>query len=146
MESSQRLRLRGIQSGGDDEWRATALRFRAERQSLLASNIANADTPGYAARDASFSSALEKAQDSAIRPQMSTTSGRHIGLAPSATISTLELAWMSTSVQPSADQNTVNPDRERSEFAKNVVLYQLALESLGDELKEFKLASSDPLK
>lgn len=39
----------------------SALRLRAERQTLLAANIANADTPNYKARDFDFNSALKKA-------------------------------------------------------------------------------------
>ena len=44
-----------------------ALKFRALRNQVLSSNIANADTPNYKARDIDFGSALEKAQSGALR-------------------------------------------------------------------------------
>jgi flagellar basal-body rod protein FlgB len=43
------------------DFHAQALTLRAERQRLIASNIANADTPGYVARDMDFASALRQA-------------------------------------------------------------------------------------
>lgn len=43
------------------DFNATALRVRAQRQEILAANIANADTPNYKARDIDFASSLKKA-------------------------------------------------------------------------------------
>ena len=45
---------------------ATALKLREQRMSMLASNIANAATPGYKARDIEFSSALQLAEDGQV--------------------------------------------------------------------------------
>ena len=42
-------------------FQATALSLRSERQRLIASNIANADTPGYVSKDFDFSTALRQA-------------------------------------------------------------------------------------
>ena len=62
------------------DFHAKALVLRAERQRVIASNIANADTPGYAARDLDFKEAMSEASGS---PQLSgsgTTNSRHIPL------------------------------------------------------------------
>ncbi len=61
------------------DFQSHALVLRAERQRLIASNIANADTPGYVARDIDFARALREA--SGAGPQAS--SGLSNGAAPS---------------------------------------------------------------
>ncbi|MBX9794117.1 MAG: flagellar basal body rod protein FlgB, partial [Burkholderiaceae bacterium] len=58
--------------------------------------------------------------------------------------STLSFARFVVPTQSSLDGNTVDMDRERSAFAQNAIMYQFALNSLDDEWKEFKMASSDP--
>jgi flagellar basal-body rod protein FlgB len=126
----------------DDEWKATALIFRGQRQALLASNIANADTPRYQARDISFSDALSAANR--LRPAAPLTKTTPGHLAPDlvAPRSTFELAQYALPSQSSLDGNTVDLDRERASFAQNSILHQLAVASLDDELKEFKMAVS----
>ena len=128
----------------DDDWKATALVFRGQRQALIASNIANADTPNYQARDISFSAALEDA--SRVRPAapMATTSPGHLAPSLVAPRSTLQFAQHALQSQTGLDSNTVDMDRERASFAQNSILHQLAVASLDDELKEFKMAITDP--
>jgi len=79
----------------DDDWKATALIFRGQRQALIASNIANADTPKYQARDISFSAALEEA--SRVRPAaqpapIATTAPGHLAPTLVAPRNTLQFA------------------------------------------------------
>lgn len=128
----------------DDDWKATALVFRGQRQALIASNIANADTPHYQARDISFSAALEEASRSKPPAPMATTSPGHIAPDLVAPRSTLQFAEYALPSQTSLDGNTVDMDRERASFVQNSILHQLAVASLDDELKEFKMAASDP--
>lgn len=134
----------------EDEWKARALVFRGQRQAVLAANLANADTPGYRARDASFAQALQGATGAAGALGMNTTSAAHArGAAVAIPRSTLDFAATLqpvAPVQPRLDGNTVEPDRERGAFVSNSVLYQFALSLVDDELKEFRMASSDPLK
>lgn len=59
-------------------------------------------------------------------------------------LSTASLVQYRQPAQSNLDGNTVDMDLERAEFAQNAILYQVALNALNDELKEFKLASSDP--
>jgi flagellar basal-body rod protein FlgB len=127
----------------EDDWKSRALIFRGQRQGMLASNIANADTPGHKARDASFAQALEQVSTGPLA--LKTTSASHAGGSTlGMSRSTLDFASYVQPVQPRLDGNTVEPDRERAAFASNSILYQFALSLVDDELKEFKMAASDP--
>ena len=121
-----------------------ALRFQQEalglltqRQNILASNIANADTPGYLARDIDFSEQLKSAVERNTPAQgpltLSLTSGLHIpAVAPA--IDNGQLLYRIPD-QPSADGNTVDMDRERISFADNNMKYQTSLTVLGGQIK-----------
>lgn len=147
MPIDTRIQMTGASSSSEDDWKATALRFRAQRQALIASNIANADTPGYQAKDASFSDALSQQQAESRPIALNSTSLGHMrSQGFSGTGSTLDFARLTVVTQPSADRNTVDADVERASFAKNSILYQLAIGTMDDETKEFMLASSDPRK
>ncbi len=118
-----------------------ALGLRQERQKVLASNIANADTPGYKARDMDFASELQKAvrQDGGGGGlALSRTSARPIegqGLPGTSR----ELLYRVPD-QPSLDGNTVDMDRERTQFADNSVRYQSALTILNSRIQGLKKA------
>lgn len=143
MADGNRIPLTGGSTTADDDWKSRALVFRAQRQSLLAANIANADTPGYQARDSSFAQALEQASTSGLG--LSTTSSAHVSTSTGAVSrSTLDFASYVQPAQPRLDGNTVDSDRERAAFASNTVLYQFAVSLIDDEFQEFKLAASDP--
>ena len=105
----------------------TALNLRAQRQEVLAANIANADTPNYKARDIDFAAALKSAMGAAGGPLgMARTSPRHLDSAGGAM--TQAALKYRTTVQPSLDGNTVDPDIERAHFSENVIHYQFLLE------------------
>lgn len=114
----------------------TALRVRQQRQEVLASNIANADTPGYKARDINFRQALEAAVGSSPRlpdTQLALTSSRHI---PGAATSTQANPLLYRQpLQPRLDGNTVDMDVERVQFADNTARYQADLAVLSARLK-----------
>lgn len=104
-----------------------ALSVRAKRAEMLASNIANGDTPGYKARDIDFRQALQQAgntQQTTIR----TTHSRHISTAsPSVDVDVM----YRIPNQSSLDGNTVDTQIEKSEFADNALRYQASLTFLG---------------
>ncbi|ATZ11285.1 flagellar basal body rod protein FlgB [Erwinia amylovora] len=114
-----------------------ALNLRAQRQEILASNIANADTPGYQARDIDFASQLTKAvehgraQGSAM--SLAVTSARHIP-AETQRPPSMDLMYRIPD-QPSLDGNTVDMDRERTEFADNSLRYQTDLTLISSQIK-----------
>lgn len=102
-----------------------ALNLRAQRQQVLASNIANADTPGYKARDYDFKSALATA---VATPAAAEASG---GAAPAPAP---ELLYRSV-IQPSIDGNTVDMDMERAQFAENTVHYEANITMLTHQIR-----------
>lgn len=114
-----------------------ALNLRAQRQEILAANIANADTPGYQARDIDFASQLQKvmAQGRADGSGMALnlTSARHIP-AQSTQPPSLDLLFRVPD-QPALDGNTVDMDRERTHFADNSLKYQTDLTLMNGQIK-----------
>lgn len=109
----------------------TALSLRAARQELLASNIANADTPNYKARDIDFAGALQAALagTSAAVPVVK-TSPLHLEGNSGASIMGAPVMYRKP-VQPSADGNTVDMDVERAQFADNALRYEASVNFVG---------------
>jgi flagellar basal-body rod protein FlgB len=133
-----------ITSGLD--FHSKALVLRAERQRVIASNIANADTPGYVARDLNFKDAMNAASSGGLSASSSSAQGsgtngmtnsRHIPLSGS-TIGTLggasNLAY-TAQTQPSLDGNSVDLDRERANFVDNSVRYEATLRFINGQSK-----------
>ncbi len=113
-----------------------ALKFRAQRNEVLASNIANADTPYYKARDLDFGAALKNARTDSI--SMKTTSDLH-RQAWSANRSGGDLMYRTPS-QPTLDGNTVESDVEQAAFAENAVQYRASLAFLDGYIRTMRFA------
>ncbi|AVA35557.1 MULTISPECIES: flagellar basal body rod protein FlgB [Cupriavidus] len=113
-----------------------ALSLRTQRQSVIASNIAHADTPGYKARDFDFASTLAQSVERGQRSEgtsLSTTSVRHLpGQAPTSTGHELDYR---IPLQSSIDGNTVEMDTERVAFADNTVHYEAGLTVMSSKIK-----------
>ena len=125
-----------------------ALALRSFRQQLLASNIANADTPGYKARDIDFASALKAAVggESQGSGPTQTAPGHMAGNAAgnaaensSGLISERQVLYRTPS-QPSVDGNTVEMDNERVQFADNAVRMEASLTFLNGQIKSLLAA------
>ena len=117
----------------------TALTLRAARQELIASNIANADTPNYKAKDIDFASALRGAlSGSAPRLPMATTVGSHMNGASQGVLGAPVM--YRAAVQPSADGNTVDMDVERAQFADNALRYEASVKFVSDDIKDILTA------
>jgi flagellar basal-body rod protein FlgB len=118
------------------DFHGQALSLRSERQRLIASNIANADTPGYVARDMDFASALRQATgDQAGKPTVLATQPGHIGGAGGAAAAgQANLVYASPS-QTNLDRNTVDMDRERAAFADNSVRYEATLRFINGNVR-----------
>ncbi len=113
-----------------------ALKVRSYRAELLASNMANADTPGFKARDIDFKQALGTA--TIQQPRMKTTHQNHISNATSG-LSPAHLRYR-IPTQPSLDGNTVDMQIEKSAFAANTLEYQASLGFLNGKIKGLKKA------
>ncbi|HYG44338.1 MAG TPA: flagellar basal body rod protein FlgB [Bordetella sp.] len=118
-----------------------AISLRAQRQEVLSSNIANADTPNYKARDFNFQAAMQGALEARMRlpdTHLALTSARHIpgkAVAPNAVEMLYRLPY-----QPSADGNTVDMDAERVQFADNTLHYQSSLQMLSGRIRSMMSA------
>ncbi|HSU21793.1 flagellar basal body rod protein FlgB [Comamonadaceae bacterium OTU4NAUVB1] len=123
------------------DFNAKALMLRAERQRTIAANIANADTPGYAARDFSFSDALRDATGGGNGLRGAAARGaadaRHIPLggAIGAAGGASAAVGYAVQTQPTLDGNSVDLDRERAAFADNAVRYEATLRFINGEGK-----------
>lgn len=125
----------------------TALSLRAHRQQLLASNIANADTPNYKARDIDFASTLKNQMKAAggasgvnVAPvpgvDLARTSAMHLAGKPSSSITQQKDGSLYRTVdQPSVDGNTVDMDVERNQFADNGLHYEAAVTAVNGQIK-----------
>ncbi len=113
----------------------TALSLRSARQELLASNIANADTPNYKARDIDFASALQNAvAGSAAKLPVAQSSSRHLEGNTGGSVMGAPVLYRRP-VQPSADGNTVDMDVERAQFADNALRYEANVQFVSAKLK-----------
>ncbi|SSW72968.1 flagellar basal body rod protein FlgB [Achromobacter agilis] len=118
-----------------------SLGLRAQRQEVLSSNIANADTPNYKARDFDFKTAMANAMDGTMRlpdTSLALTSARHI---PAKAVSQgpTELLYR-LPYQPSMDGNTVDMDIERVQFADNTLHYQSTMQMLSGRIRTMMAA------
>lgn len=114
----------------------TALNLRAARQELIASNIANADTPSFKARDIDFASALKEVMaGNAPKLAMDSTASAHLsGAGDNATVMGVPVKYR-IAAQPSADGNTVDMDVERGQFADNALRYEASVKFIGEDIK-----------
>ncbi|MDB5706641.1 MAG: flagellar basal-body rod protein FlgB [Sphingomonas bacterium] len=103
---------------------AAALQVRSQRMGLLASNIANASTPGFKAKDIDFQTALNAVEQSGDADTNSISSAVRYRV-PS---------------QPSLDGNTVELSTEQTAFAENAVQYQTTLSFLNGRISQITRA------
>lgn len=113
-----------------------ATRLRARRAEVLASNLANADTPGYKARDFDFRAMLRKEMQAPVR--LASTHSRHIQ-ADNGIVALSQMGYRIPQ-QASVDGNTVEVEREQAEFSANAMRYQASLQFLDSRIKGLKLA------
>lgn len=110
-----------------------ALSILSQRTELISANLANADTPGYKAKDIDFRDAL--AAVSGSREGFVTTDKNHIGSAQYDN----SIRYRVPS-QPSLDGNTVETDLEHSAFMENSIRYQASLNFIDSRIKLMLLA------
>lgn len=112
---------------------SNALILRSQRQQVLASNIANSDTPGFVARDFDFAAALKNAAGMQTGgPQ--TTHANHMRLGGGRDARDPTMAY-TVQTQPSQDGNSVDLDRERANFLDNSIRYESTLRFINSNVK-----------
>jgi flagellar basal-body rod protein FlgB len=119
---------------------ASALPIREARAKLLASNLANADTPNFKARDIDFRSALLKLKgdDNALpSPSTRLTHSNHIA-GFNEPLGTNAYLRYRVPTQPSLDGNTVETDIEKAKFMENGIQHSMTLSFLDEKIKGLK--------
>lgn len=112
---------------------ARAMSVYARRAEVLASNIANADTPNFKAKDVDFSAVLAEASQKAdAAGAMNRTSAGHMDVSGATGGLTVKYR---TPLQSSLDGNTVNNEVEQANFAENSVKYQASYSFLNGTIK-----------
>ncbi len=116
-----------------------ALRLREKRSVVLASNMANADTPNYKAVDLDFQSVLKQTTDEEQRKhlRLETTHPAHI--APPQLSLNGELLYRNPN-QPAIDGNTVEAHVEQAKYSENAVQYQASLRFINGSFADLKTA------
>lgn len=120
-----------------------ALNVHSRRAEVLAGNLANAETPGFKARDIDFKDALQQVNGAKGSASLVTTNARHMNSAGTMNgriDDVLGEMKYRTATQPSVDGNTVDPLREKSAFMENALMYQTSLKFLSDKMKHIKNA------
>lgn len=115
---------------------AEALQVRSQRLEVLASNLANADTPHYKARDIDFRAALGTAEQGGALKLLRTQTGH---LPVSGSVGALQTQYR-VPTQPSLDGNTVDPQLEHAAFSQNAVQYQASLDFLNARFRGLRTA------
>jgi flagellar basal-body rod protein FlgB len=113
-----------------------ALMLHGQRLGVLATNMANADTPNYKARDIDFSAVLAHSDDAPM--QLKITKAAHITFDDSSTPAS-ELKYRNP-YQASLDGNTVEMPVEQAAFSENNVRYQASLNFINSTIAELTLA------
>ena len=120
----------------------TALNLRGQRQQLIASNIANADTPNYKSRDIDFNGAMRAAmaRGPESAPELAKTAASHLSANTSSNaanasgINGVPLLYR-TIQQGAIDGNTVDMDAERNQFADNAIRYEAGITMISGQIK-----------
>jgi flagellar basal-body rod protein FlgB len=114
----------------DDRFWESAVRLYGKRMEVVASNIANADTPNYKARDIDFKAALAQ---SLATPSEAKPSSSPRKESPDSNTPTL---LYRVSAQPGVDGNSVDMDVERVVFADAAIRYEFTMQKAVGEYKE----------
>ncbi len=109
-----------------------ALILRGRRSEVIASNLANADTPNFKARDFDFHSMMQTARSEQVA--LKTTNSHHIALNGAGGVDNESLLYRVPN-QPSLDGNTVDLQTEQAAFAENAVNYQATLTFLSGRIR-----------
>lgn len=117
------------------QFNRTVLNLRSARQELIASNIANVDTPNYKAKDIDFAKTLQGAMSgNGPKLQMASTVSHHLSSGTGENVMGAPVMFRNV-LQPSADGNTVDMDVERAQFADNALRYEASVKFVDNQIK-----------
>ena len=110
---------------------STALQLRSQRANLIASNLANSDTPNYKAKDIDFASLL--AQETGKKLSITTTNNAHLPTSGTGQASAEDFMFRVPN-HASLDGNTVDVQVEQGKFSENALHYQTSLNFLNKKI------------
>ncbi|MBO1272382.1 flagellar basal body rod protein FlgB [Shewanella sp. 4t3-1-2LB] len=113
------------------------LGIRAQRAEVLSSNIANADTPNYKARDVDFNAALQNAVGKQQSMQMAATAENHFDMK---SLVQENVKFRIPNQPDTGDGNTVDMQEEQQVFMQNALEYQMSLGFLDGKFSGMKKA------
>lgn len=119
---------------------AASLKYRQLRQELIASNIANAETPGYKAKKIDFEEALARALDIDDELKMKTSDSKHFNVGGGGFNNLQPEIYEDSNGITSLDGNNVDRDQEMAEMAENKVMYDASVQLLNKKLGLLKYA------
>lgn len=119
---------------------SASLKYRQMRQELIASNIANAETPGYKAKKIDFEDALARALDTDEQQTLRTTDSRHFNVGGGGFNNLQPEIYEESNGIVSPDGNTVDRDQEMADMAENKIMYDASVQLLNKKLALMKYA------
>lgn len=122
---------------------ATSLKFRSLRHNVTASNIANAETPGFKAQKVDFEDALARAVDLQGLRSMSTSDDNHFVVGGGSLSNVRVDVYDNPDGAVTNDGNTVDLENEMAVMQENSILYKAALQLMNKKLGTLKYAASD---
>ena len=118
---------------------STSLNMRLIKHNITASNIANAETPGYHAKKIDFEEALARALDIDGLRSMSTSRGEHFAVGGK-TASVRPDIYDNPEGAINNDGNTVDLEKEMSNLAENTIMYKAAMQLINKKMAALKYA------
>jgi flagellar basal-body rod protein FlgB len=113
------------------------LNFRAERQKVISSNIANINTPNYKTKDLTFESELKNAQNVPVL-KLSQTQGSHFSNIQSSNNMSVPSLVQVKGLEEQNDGNNVNLDTQMSEMSKNKILFDAVQTAIKKDSRLFR--------
>jgi flagellar basal-body rod protein FlgB len=113
-----------------------ALDWAWKRNEIISNNIANADTPGYKAKDLNFEAFLQKSLNQEENLELVTTDERHIKESSSSPDNSVEV--LDSSLQMRLDQNTVDIEQEMGKLLQNSLYFDGVSLQLSREINKWK--------
>lgn len=121
----------------------TVLDFQSERHTILATNVANVDTPGYKGHDLRFADELKRAIDTEGMISLKKTSEKHLPLELSKLKAAEPRLVVTSDSPPRLDGNTVDLDKEMTKLAENSLYYTVTAQILSKKMRGLRTAISE---
>jgi flagellar basal-body rod protein FlgB len=121
----------------------SSLQLRQTRNSVISSNIANAETPGYQAKKVDFEDAMGRALQMEDMKATTGSDPRHFAMGPGAISRIKADVYENPDVSVNNDGNTVDLEREMTTLAENSIAYKAAVQLINKKMAALKYAATD---